>query len=753
MSVDERKQRMREAYGEQKPRTLTYIAVFAIALPLLVLALLAQKPMTSGTELRQFASAAELKAFLKESQGGYGDFYGGQFQITTAKESTSSALARDYSTTNVQVAGVDEADIVKSDGRYLYIATSGVVVIVDAYPAESAKIVSRIETEKGTVIELFVNGDRLVVFWATYETDTSKPSAGVARDIYVSNTKTAITLYDISDRSKPAKLKDFVLDGNYFDSRMIGGHVYAVVQVPAYYYGDDLPIPVFSPNQKDFPEISYFPVPDNSYTYTNIVSLTTQNGDFASKVFLLGSSDILYVSLDNLYVTHTKRISPYAVTERLVEEVLLPLAPADVRAQISAIKSSSMSGFEKQAKIFDAVSAWSQKLSAEERLAIEKSAQEKIAKVYADIAKETEKTVVHKITLSNGAIAYQTSGEVPGHALNQFSMDEHNGYFRIATTVTNFGALRSPSLVASRAVTEQATQVTTSVTTASPSSTIEQVATPTIVAKPVAPEVPSSLNNVYVLSRDMKIVGTLEDLASGERIYSARFMGDRAYLVTFKKVDPLFVIDLKEPAQPRVLGKLKIPGYSDYLHPYDENHIIGIGKETVEAEEGGFAWYQGIKLSLFDVSDVAAPKELSKFNIGDRGTDSYALHDHKAFLFNKQKNLLVIPVLLAEINEAQYPGGVPPFTSGSYVWQGAYVLDVSLEKGIALRGRVSHDDNQSLLKSGYYYESDKSVKRALYIENVLYTVSGTVLKMNALDTLEETGMIEIAGAAPEVFIR
>jgi uncharacterized secreted protein with C-terminal beta-propeller domain len=214
--------------------------------------------------------------------------------------------------------------------------------------------------------------------------------------------------------------------------------------------------------------------------------------------------------------------------------------------------------------------------------------------------------------------------------------------------------------------------------------------------------------------------------------------------VTFKKIDPLFVIDLKDPYNPRVLGKLKIPGYSDYLHPYDENHIIGIGKEAVEAEEGSFAWYQGVKISLFDVSDVEHPKEVSKYNIGDRGTDSYALYDHKAFLFSKSKNLLVIPILLAEIDEQKYPQGVQPNTYGEYVWQGAYVFDLTLENGFVLKGKITHTENDSdLIKSGYYYSSPYDVKRSLYMDNVLYTISDKMIKMNSLENMNEINKITL----------
>ncbi|MFQ5911250.1 MAG: beta-propeller domain-containing protein, partial [Thermoplasmata archaeon] len=234
-------------------------------------------------------------------------------------------------------------------------------------------------------------------------------------------------------------------------------------------------------------------------------------------------------------------------------------------------------------------------------------------------------------------------------------------------------------------------------------------------------------------------VGSLEDLAPGETIYSARFMGDRGYLVTFKKVDPLFVIDLAEPTVPKVLGWLKITGYSDYLHPYDENHVIGIGKEAVPADEGDFAWYQGVKISLFDVTDVANPQEIAKYVIGDRGTESPVLQDHKALLFDRARNLLVLPVMVAEINPAQYPNGAPPNTYGQPVWQGAYVFSISLDEGLVFRGGITHFEEFDFMKNGYW--SPYSVKRSLYIENVLYTISDGKVMMNTLDDLAEIGTV------------
>ncbi|MCJ2562960.1 MAG: beta-propeller domain-containing protein, partial [Candidatus Thermoplasmatota archaeon] len=237
------------------------------------------------------------------------------------------------------------------------------------------------------------------------------------------------------------------------------------------------------------------------------------------------------------------------------------------------------------------------------------------------------------------------------------------------------------------------------------------------------------------------IVGRLENLAPGEKIYSSRFMGDRCYLVTFKKIDPFFVIDLSNPTNPHVLGKLKIPGYSDYLHPYDENHMIGLGKETVEAEEGNFAWYQGVKLSLFDVTDVTNPVELSKYVIGDRGTTSEALYDHKAFLFSRSNNLLIIPITLAKIDPDKYPNGIPPNTRGDIVWTGACVFSLTIEGGFQPRGGISHAND--IPEGDYGGWSYYSVRRSLYIEELIYTISESLVKINRMDDLAEIGELEL----------
>lgn len=304
-------------------------------------------------------------------------------------------------------------------------------------------------------------------------------------------------------------------------------------------------------------------------------------------------------------------------------------------------------------------------------------------------------TSIYRIHIENNTIIPEAQGSVPGSILNQFSMDEYNNYFRVATTTWNNNA----------PIWDNSTK-----TWVSPS---EQ-----------------EHNNVYALNMNMSIVGNLTGLAPGEHIYSARFMGNKCYLVTFVKIDPLFVIDLSDPTDPKVLGELKIPGYSDYLHPYDENHLIGVGKHTEAADEGFFAWYQGVKIALFDVSNTSNPIQIANYTIGERGSDSPVLRDHKAFLFDRQKNLLVIPALVAQIDRSEYPGEVPPWAYGKPVWQGAIVFNVTLEEGFAFRGGITHIENITEKDDWNYY-----VQRSLYIEDALYTISNSKVKMNNLQDL------------------
>jgi inhibitor of cysteine peptidase len=307
-----------------------------------------------------------------------------------------------------------------------------------------------------------------------------------------------------------------------------------------------------------------------------------------------------------------------------------------------------------------------------------------------------ESTQLYKFAMKDAKLTYLCKGTVPGTVLNQFSMDENGTMFRIATTKGN-------TWVTDRNI---------------------------------------SKNALYILDSMLSITGKIDDMAPGEKIYSVRFVGDRAYVVTFKTVDPLFVIDLKDPAKPSVLGALKIPGYSDYLHPYDENHIIGFGKDTVEIK--GQAYYLGMKIALFDVTDVSNPIQMFTEMIGDRGTDSELLRNHKALLFSREKNLLAFPVTLMEQKNTSGNSAADQLQYGQFTFQGAFVYSLDLKTGFKLKGRITHLSGADYLKAGNsWYDSDKNVQRIIYIGDKLYTLSNGMIKANAITDLKEKGSIVI----------
>ena len=665
----------------------------------------------------KFSSFQQLQDFVKTNmQAGYsGGFYSQKLMAVSspaAKAAETAGAATDYSSTNIQVEGVDEADIVKNDGRYIYNVSGGRVFITDAYPADGMKVLGEVKIN-GDPQEIFVSGDRLVVFGQEnkyYPAAASyyKTCTGSDRCILSSSylDSSFIRIYDIADRSNPVLKRNLTMEGHYYDSRMIGDYVYAIVNQPVF-RGEDIVLPVVNSGAKEVTvpatDIYYFGMPDYSYTYTTIVSVNVRSDaqEPESEVFLKGSTQDLYVSQENIFITNTKQMSWSEQQDIVVERAILPSLPLDIAAKINMLMDSNLTQYEKNNKMGGILQNYAKSLGSAKRTALMEKMEQKMLEVMKELAKEMEKTVIHRISISSGNIEYRASGTVPGIVLNQFSMDEYNGYLRIATTTGEVSRMGKST----------------------------------------------SANHIYILDSTLSITGKLEDLAPGEKIYSVRFLGNRAYMVTFKKIDPLFVIDLSNPNNPAVLGKLKIPGYSDYLHPYDESHIIGIGKETVEGnEEGTFAWYQGVKIALFDVSDVSDPKEEAKFIIGDRGTDSYALNDHKAFLFSKDRNLLVIPILLAEIDRSRYGGEVPANAYGEYKFKGAYVLSISTEGGINLKGRVTHalaDEKQNM--QSYWY-TPYSIKRSLYMGNTLYTVSESKIKASNLDTMEE---VKEVGLSPE----
>lgn len=589
--------------------------------------------------------------------------------VSSAKQEAYTGSS-DYSTTNVQVEGVDEADIVKTDGKYLYQVNNSRIVVAEVYPSDKMKIKKVVSLDGADIspMELYLDDKHLVVIGSANSSipvysSKSKSLIPSKRDYYYSNNTVKMLIYDITDKDNIKKAREIELEGSYLSSRKIGSKLYLVSNKHLNYYDilentevNDTPSYRDTSIKEafintDYEKIEYFPGSiEPNYMIAAGVDLDNPEEGVNVSTYL-GSGESIYASAQNLYVAVTKH----------------NIMPEDIPGSI----------------IYDSAAPKKQEVKISDR-----------------------ETVIYRFALNNGKLDYTGEGEVPGSILNQFSMDESGGYFRIATTKGDVWREGENT----------------------------------------------SKNNMYVLDSELNICGSLEDVAPGERIYSVRFMGDRAYMVTFKKVDPLFVIDLKDTRNPKILGALKIPGYSDYLHPYDENHIIGFGKDTIELSNEGswgnsggtMAYYQGMKIALFDVSDVNNPKEKFKEIIGDRGTDSELLRDHKALLFSKEKGIMAFPVTVMEIKNRENitAGNIPAY--GSFAFQGAYIYNIDLNEGFKLKARISHINEDDYLKSGdSWYDSSRNVERIIYIGDDIYTISKGMIKANSIKDMKEKGSLLI----------
>jgi uncharacterized secreted protein with C-terminal beta-propeller domain len=595
--------------------------------------------------MQTFASYDELKNYLLSNQGTAANYSGGpldaQFFGTRSETADASVTAQgtkvdSYSATNIQVAGVDEADIVKTDGGYIYTVSNDVsngqnyVYIVKADP-QDPKAIAKITLDNNTNLAgmfLSQDGNKLVIIGSQYQLYAYDINVAPKEAViypYRSAVKTFINVYDISDKVYPILARNLTLSGSYFNSRMIGNYVYIIVSESAYVLENgELPLPTvyletgdtdIAPSRIYYADKTHYDGTGNNYfTYTSFIGLNILDDEqeLANMTVLMGGASTMYVSSGNIYVTYP---------------------------------------------------TWN--------------------------GEQGDYTSIYRISVAQDKLAFEAKGSVAGYVLNQYSMDEYNGYFRLATTSQKN----------------------------------------------------STQNNVFVLNMNLTTVGKLENLAVTERIYSARFMGDRAYLVTFRQIDPFFVLDLSNPADPKVAGELKIPGYSSYLHLYDANHIIGLGIEN-----------NAVKLSLFDVTNVNSPTEMAKYIIEGDWTYSEALNDPKAFLFDKARELLVIPVSIVQygvvtgdpgtINETRKEAGTV-FSTQAY-WQGAQVFKLTLTGGFELRGGITHQDNSTIQQGYWYGDYTKNVNRALYIDNTLYTVSYAKVKLNSLTNLTEIAEIKLS---------
>lgn len=530
-----------------------------------------------------------------------------------------AASAEDFSKTNVQVEGVDEADIVKTDGNFIYYLTNSALTITDV---NNVKLVSKVEFDNKEFEpqEIFLKDNKIVIIGITNHETEEKNIANTELYYPTNETYTVAKIYNIEERTNPKLERTVEIEGYYLSSRMIGDNVYLISNKYIYAYlckdykQSQLDEEEFKPQYIDtatgeeiksigFDCIYYIPEFEDT-NYLNIAAFNITNNEPANITSYLGGGSQVYSSATNLYITRTKY-------------------NYDDGSEIN--------------------------------------------------------TEIYKFNLKDATCTFSKTGKVPGSVLNQFSMDEKDEYFRIATTDSTSW------------------------------------------------DSESNTNNLYILNENLEIVGKVEGLAPGERIYSVRFMGNRAYMVTFVQTDPLFVIDLSDPTNPTVLGELKIPGYSTYLHPYDENHLIGFGENTkvVNYGYGDQVVTDGMKIALFDVTDPNNPTEMYSVNIGEEGTYSELLNNHKALLFSKEKNIIAFPI---SITGEDY----------EVTFQGAIVYGLSLENGFEEKGRITNIENDI----NKYYPRN-SIQRIIYINDTLYTLSRNLIKATDMNTMEPKGSIKL----------
>ena len=570
--------------------------------------------------------------------------------LSGSNASTSTSTTKEHSTTNIQVENVDEADITKTDGDYIYSLSGSDVVITNVQDPSNIKIDSKIQSEEDYNPEdLILYNDKLVVISTKY--------------IKYGQSNTLVSVYDVTKKDEPKLVKSCMLPEKYYTSRSIDGKLLVIASGKL--------------REEDNKVVTYYEE-DNSKKEIGLENI--------KRLKRLISNDQTLIATINLQSTDNVKVNSYLfnVENAYISEKNMYL--------LNELYSNENSGFEKRVKnlfgIKGVIGFFNYILNED----------------YEDYNEYDDYTNIYKFSIQeDGDIEYLAKNKVRGTTINQFSLDEYNENLRVGLET-------------------------------------------------------SDGSKVVVLDNKLNKIGETECLSKGEKMYSTRFLGEKAYMVTYKNTDPLYVIDLSNPNEPKVLGKLKIPGYSTYLHPYDEHHLIGIGmqtKETIYRDSQGrvtstSARITGMKMALFDVSDVNNPKQISQTIIGDSRTTSAILTNHKALLFSKEKGILAIPVnsypsdFEVESSSDDISKLVSQYTNynKNYTAEGYAVYNINLTDGFNLKGIINHE---RIKTSGYRYGYSGKLLRGLWIEDNLYTVSEKMIKVNKLGDLSQISELEIGG--------
>lgn len=570
---------------------------------------------SQATQIAKFKSAEEYEKYLASSQAlldaGMGLGYNLDSPMMDARvrslgqgsvPSEMMAAPDRISTTNVQVAGIDEPDIIKTDGQEIYYGGG---------PSYYPMVLNRTEVgvpglPEDTMVSKIIPPDynesktKLIKAWPAEDLKIDSIIDKGGNLLLADNTllvfassQNSIYAYDVSDKTKTADKWHIKLENNtsIVASRLYKDKLYLVTSSNINQY-DPCPFRPLSLNDQpitiDCKDI-YHPtliVPVD--TNLSVLRLNTQNGEVEVQSTFVASSwsAIVYMSEKYLYLTYNHQADTFAMLLDFLQTQAQDLLPAELLANLKKVSGYDLSQASKMTEFQTIIQKWQIGLNNDDRLKVENELQNRLQKYGDEHKRDLVKTEIISIRVSD--LKIKASGLVPGTPLNQFSLDENDGYLRIAT---NIGGWFSLGFGGSPA---------------------------------------ESANDVYVLDSNLKIIGSVKDLGVTERIYSARFIGPMAYLVTFRQTDPFYVLDLSDPKKPRLKGELKIPGYSSYLHPLSTNRILGIGQESGQ-----------LKLSLFDVSNPSNPQEIDKYTLNEYGSES--LYDHHAFLQDDKHQVFFIP--------------------------------------------------------------------------------------------------------------
>ncbi|HWI09373.1 MAG TPA: beta-propeller domain-containing protein [Solirubrobacteraceae bacterium] len=531
--------------------------------------------------------------------------------LPAAAADRSAAAGRDFSQTNVQEAGVDEPDIVKTDGRTVFAIADGRLRSIDVTGA-APRIVGSLDLDGSYAHQMLIRGDRLLVMSSAYG------GGAFASSVIVSASQVVLSEVDIGNPGLMKVLRTMTLEGALVDARLTAGTARVVVAA------SPDPIPVASIRRA---------------SVRRFVPRTVLKSNVSGRTFrrsVAACAD----------VRHPRRFSGLDLLTVLTIDLDKGLFDVDR----DAIMAGAQTVYASPTALYVASQRWVPALEAGRSVP------------------ERSRTEIHRFDASQPArTSYASSGSVLGFVLNQYSLSEHDGALRVAST-------EHPVWFGGRVVSDSESFVT------------------------VLAERGSQL----------ALLGRVGGLGRGERIYAVRFVGDRGYVVTFRQVDPLYTLDLSRKTAPRVVGELKILGYSAYLHPISDALLLGIGQDaTAEGRT------RGTQLSLFDVSDARRPTRRAQLSLGLFSSSSAEFDPH-AFLYWKPSDLAVIPL-------ATHGPGARSF-------QGAVGFRVGAA-GIAEAGRITHPPAQA----------DETVRppigRSLVIGDVLYTLSYGGLAGNRLDTL------------------